>query len=301
MVFGIFSGLAAAFLNSAGYLFSAFFLKRCNSPVRLLIFAQIWMMLLSIPLLLLLYPAAGVSRSGRLFSTLIVWIIVFFMGQGSFFMSLRFFEASRLSSLLGLKIIVLTAIYTVVNRAFPNLGQYLAILMAAAAAVTINWSGGGGSLKSKGWIFVFITLICYSLADITETIMVLCFVESGMGPVRSAFTSTALSYTALGLVSLPGLFFVRPDRHFLLSAPYALIWLLSQAALLTCFSQVLPVFGNVILASRGMFSVLLGALVSAVGLGAIEARISRAQWVRRGLAAFLMVLAIAVYSFATQK
>ena len=300
MIFGIFSGLAAAFLNSVGYLFSAFFLRKCNSPVRLLIFAQTWMMLLSLPLLLCLYPA-GVVRSGRLFATLAVWIIVFFVGQGAFFMALRFFEASRLSSLLGLKIIVLTAICIVADRAFPNFGQYLAILMAAVAAVTINWSGSGGSLKSKGWIFVFITLICYSLADILETAIVLCFVESGLGPVRSAFASTALSYTALGFVSLPGLFFVKPDRHFLLSGPYALVWLLSQAALLTCFSQVLPVFGNVILASRGMFSVLLGALASAVGLGAIEARITRAQWVRRGLAAFLMVLAIAVYSFVTQK
>ena len=300
MITGIFCGLTAAFLNSVGYLFSAFFLRKCNSPVRLLIYAQIWMMLLSLPVISLLYPAGGVVRPARLFWTLAVWIIVFFVGQGAFFTALKFFEASRLSSLLGLKIIVLTVIYTVVNRVFPNFWQYVAVLMAAVAAVTINWSGGGG-MKTKGWIFVFITLICYSLADMTETVMVLCFVDSGLGTVRSAFTATSLSYTALGLASLPGLLIFKPDRKFFpLSAPYALIWLLSQAALLSCFALVLPVFGNVILASRGMFSVILGALAAAVGLKGIEARISRAQWIRRGFAALLMVLAIAVYSFASR-
>jgi hypothetical protein len=299
MITGIFCGLTAAFLNSVGYLFSAFFLKKCNSPVRLLIYAQIWMMILSLPVLFFLYPAGGVARPARLFWTLAAWIVVFFVGQGSFFTALKFFEASRLSSLLGLKIIVLTVIYSAVNRVFPNLWQYVAVLMAAVAAVTINWSGGG-SMRTRGWIFVFITLICYSLADMTETVMVLCFVDSGLGTVRSAFTSTALSYTALGFISLPGLVIFKPDRHFPLSAPYALIWLLSQAALLSCFALVLPVFGNVILASRGMFSVLLGALASAVGLAGIEARISRVQWIRRGFAALLMVLAIAVYSFASR-
>ena len=299
MMTGICCGLTAAFLNSVGYLFSAFFLRRCNSPVRLLIYAQIWMMLLSLPVIFFLYPAGGVVRPARLFWTLAAWIVVFFVGQGSFFTALKFFEASRLSSLLGLKIIVLTVIYTVVNRVFPNFWQYVAVLMAAVAAVTINWSGGG-SMKTKGWIFVFITLICYSLADMSETVVVLCFIESGQEIVRSAFTATSLSYTALGLVSLPGLLIFKPDRNFFLSAPYALIWLLSQAALLSCFALVLPVFGNVILASRGMFSVLLGALAAAVGLKGIEARISRAQWIRRGFAALLMVLAIAVYSFASR-
>ena len=297
MTTGILCGLTAAILNSVGYLFSAMYLKRCNAPFKLLFFAQTWMMILSLPFLWLFFPNQEIADPKRLITALVYWVIVFCIGQGSFFLALRHFEASRLSSLLGLKIIVLTVIYMFAHRSIPNGGQWLAVLMAAAAAMMINWSAGG-SWKSKGWLFVFATLICYSLADINETEMVHSLVDSGLSNFRAAFTATAISYTALGTLSLPVLIFFKPDKTFHLSLPYALFWLLSQAALLACYGLLLPVFGNVILASRGIFSVLLGAILACCGIKGVDAQISRAQWIRRGIAALLMVIAIAVYSRA---
>ena len=299
MITGILCGLTAAMLNSVGYLFSAMYLKRCNAPFKLLFFAQTWMLILSLPFIWPLFPAQGIADLKTLITALIYWVIVFCVGQGSFFLALRHFEASRLSSLLGLKIIVLTVIYMGVHRSIPNGGQWLAVLMAAAAAMMINWSAGG-SWKSKGWIFVFTTLICYSLADINETTMVHCMVESGLSNFRAALAATTLSYTALGTLSLPALIFFKPDKTFHLSLPYALFWLLSQAALLACYGLLLPVFGNVILASRGMFSVLLGAILAYCGIKGVDAQISRAQWIRRAIAALLMILAIGIYSWAVR-
>ncbi|MBR7103970.1 MAG: EamA family transporter [Lentisphaeria bacterium] len=300
MSFGIICGLCTALLNSIGYLLSAAFLKRCNSPVKLLIFAQTWMMIFSLPAVWFLLPENGIADPVRFFSYLVLWVIVFFTGQGAFFMALKYFEASRLSSLLGLKIIVLTVIYMLVKHAVPSGGQILAVLMSAAAAVMINWTGGG-SLKNKGWFFVFATLICFSLADISETILVTCMMDSGLPTLHSAFAATLVSYSALGICSLPGLFFFKPDKNFKYSAPYALVWLLSQVALLCCFALVQPVFGNVILASRGIFSVALGALAAWLGLRGLDARISRTQWIRRAFAALLMVLAIALYSWSVNR
>ena len=297
MTIGIVCGFIAAFLNSVGYLFSALFLKRCNAPVKLLIFAQTWMLIFTLPFLCFLYPEQGIPDPRKFFTALAYWVIVFCTGQASFFMALRHFEASRLSSLLGLKIIVLTVIYMFVQQALPNGGQWLAVFMAAAAAMMINWSSSG-SWKSRGWIYVFMTLICYSLADINETAMVRCLIDGGIPMLKSAFTATVISYVTLGVVTLPGLIFVRPDKTFTLSAPYALFWLLSQASLFICYALLLPVFGNVILASRGMFSVLLGAVLAYMGIKNVDAHISRAQWIRRAFAALLMVLAIAIYSQA---
>jgi uncharacterized membrane protein len=299
MTTGILCGLTAAMLNSVGYLFSAMYLKRCNAPFKLLFFAQTWMLILSLPFIWLFFPQQEIADPKRLITALVYWVIVFCVGQGSFFLALRHFEASRLSSLLGLKIIVLTVIYMCVHRSIPNCGQWLAVLMAAAAAMMINWSAGG-SWKSKGWLFVFATLICYSLADINETVMVHCLVHSGLSNFRAAFTATAISYTALGTLSLPVLCFFKPDKTFHLSLPYAFFWLLSQAALLACYGLLLPVFGNVILASRGMFSVLLGAILAYCGIKGVDAQISRAQWIRRAVAALLMILAIGIYSWAVR-
>ena len=70
---------------------------------------------------------------------------------------------------------------------------------------------------------------------------------------------------------------------------------------MTCFALVAPVFGNVILASRGIFSVLLGALLAVIGIRGVDANISKKQWIRRAIAALLMVLAIGIYSFSTAK
>ena len=300
MVFGIFAGLTAALLNSVGYLFSAFYLKKCNSAFRLLVFAQTWMLIFSAPFIWFLLPSGGIADPAKFFTALAYWVVVFCTGQASFFLALRHFEASRLSSLLGLKIIVLTVIYMFVNRSIPNGGQWLAVFMAASAAMLINWSAGN-SWKSIGWIYVFTTLICYSLSDIIETTLVLCLIESGVPTLRSAFAATFTNYVALGVLTLPGLFFFKPDKTFHLSAPYAAFWLLSQVALMTCFALVAPVFGNVILASRGIFSVLLGALLAVIGIRGVDANISKKQWIRRAIAALLMVLAIGIYSFSTAK
>lgn len=301
MLTGILCGFGAALCNSFGYLSSARFLKCCNEPVRLLVYAQVWMMILTAPFVYFLLPEQGIADLKKFLTALIYFVIVFFVGQGAFFTALRFFEASKLSSLLGLKIIVLTLIYAVFHNMTTNWMQITAILISALAAVMINWSGKGKFL-TVGWVFVITTLVCYSLSDINETAMVLCFKESSMGTLHSALAATAAGYTALGVCSLPGLFFVKFEKKlFLLSFPYAFLWLLSQVMLFCCYALILPVFGNVILASRGLFSVILGGVLARCGVRDLDAAISGKQWLLRGVAALLMIGAIGLYSYARMK
>ena len=299
MVIGIICGFITAILNSVGYLCSANFLKRYNSPVRLLLFAHLVMMLPSIPVFLFLFPFNQLAEPAFFITSLLAWIVVFILGQGSFFIALKHCEASRLSSLLGLKIIVLTVIFMLTKHEYPVMGQWTAVFMAAAAAMLINWTGSF-RMSFKGWFFTFSTLVFYSLCDINETNLVLTIAKSNYGVLKASIIATSAIYTVLGLISLPGLFFFKPTKkQFLLSAPYALLWLSSQVFLMTCFAMVLPVFGNVSLASRGLISVVLGAMLSLVGLQKLDAAISRKQWIYRAIAAILMIGAIAVYSFST--
>ena len=195
---------------------------------------------------------------------------------------------------------MLTAIFSLTTREMPGWGKTLAVLMAAGAAMIVNRHRGGvRNFDWRGLFFVMLTLVFYSLSDIIETRMIRHVIESGIPPLRSSLATVAVCYTALGIPMLPGLLFFRLTRRQLIrSTPYAALWFCSQVALLCCFAAILPVFGNVILASRGLISVLLGALLAYFGFRNCDAALTPRQWVLRGIGALLMIAAIAVYSMS---
>ena len=80
MFTGFLSGIAAAFLNAAGYLFSAHFLKKYGSAWDLQVSAQINMLLLSLPLVWFFYPGPVVNLPEYIFY-MTAWVAVFFIGQ----------------------------------------------------------------------------------------------------------------------------------------------------------------------------------------------------------------------------
>lgn len=301
MFFGILGGLVAALINSADYLFSARFLIYYKSPVRLLVFSSVLMMLISLPSAFFLVPFSTIPCLWKFLAETALASTFFLIGQGSFFAAMRFFEASRLSSLLGLKILVLSAIFMLSGN-FLNLWQLLAVCIAAAAAVMFNWAGSK-PVPWQGWALLLSTLVGFSLTDMVETSLVRQIHEySSFSQLRSALATVPLLYSALGILLLPGLFFYKPDKDQLIkSFPHAILWLVSQVFLLSCYAAVLPVFGNVILATRGIFSVIAGAMLPLFGLAALDSRIPVKLWIRRIAAAVMMLGAIALYSWAAMS
>lgn len=299
MFTGILFGFLAAILNSVGYLFSARYLLSYKSPVRLLVQAQVFMMLIALPFMIWLFPFKSITDFKWLSLLTLLWVSVFIIGQGCFFAAQKYFESSRLASLLGLKIIVLSIFFVASGRGMLNALQICAVILAAIAGMAFNWSGSGRS-DYRGWLLLCVTLVCYSTADLNETALILRVRESGNSLVMSTFSVAALLYTVLGLVSIPFLFWFRPTFDQACKAfPYSVLWLGSQIALFVCFALVLPVFGNVILATRGVFSVIIGACLPLFGLASLDSQISTRKWIQRGVASVLMALAIALYSFGT--
>lgn len=301
MLFGILGGLTAALINSADYLFSARFLIYHKSPVRLLVISSILMMIISLPAMFLLVPFSTIPCLWKFIAETALASTFFLIGQGACFAAMRFFEASRLSSLLGLKILVLSVIFMLSGHLL-NFWQLTAVCIAAAAAVMFNWSGSQ-PVPWKGWALLAATLIGYSLTDMVETSLVRQIHEySQFSQLRSALATVPLLYSTLGILLLPGLIFFRPDKDQVCKAfPHAILWLVSQVFLLSCYAAVLPVFGNVILATRGIFSVVIGAMLPLFGLAALDSRIPAKLWIRRIAAAIMMLGAIALYSYAAMK
>ena len=294
MVAGIILGFVTAFLQSGSYIGSAFFIRKHKSSLDLLLFSQLFMGAVSLVMLPFFMPELSRAETVRMLIFLLSWVTTFSLGQLGFFYAQKYIEASRLSSLLGLKIIVLSIMWVLFYDRNLNALQICGILISSFAAMAMNWSGGNFALR--GIAGITFTIICYSLTDFGE--FELLNVLNKGGVIKSGITAVLLCYTALGVISLPILLKRRWEwKKQLDSIPFAALWLPSQFSLLICFGLLDPVFGNVIQASRGIISVFLGMLVCRLGLNVMENKISGKLWIRRILAALLMIGGIACFSF----
>ena len=139
MLTGIIAGLLSAFLQAVSYVCSAGFMRKYRSSLRLVIFSQLVMGAFCLPAVPFLIPPGLDGRYGEFAFWTGVWVVVFVTGQTAFFNTLRTIEASRMSSLLGLKIIVLSLISVVFLRHLLNPLQWLAVFISTLAAVGMNW------------------------------------------------------------------------------------------------------------------------------------------------------------------
>ncbi|MBR7107067.1 MAG: hypothetical protein IKC89_01495 [Lentisphaeria bacterium] len=295
MFWGVTLGVATALMQSCSYLASAAFISRHRSAFKLLISSQLFMGVCSTVLLpfFITEDLVRIAKGGWWY--LAAWVTMFFLGQAGFFISQKYIESSRLASLLGLKILVLSAFWMIFNAKMLNYLQVIGVILGVAAAFAMNWSGSR-RLHWKGIAALAVTLVCYSLTDLSETAMVHLADQGNV--VKAGITITLFCYTVLGICTLP--FAVKTGWSWTMqkdSAPFAVIWLGSQMTLLICFGMVGPVFGNVIQSTRGLFSVLLGVLVCCLGISGGEKQVSAVMWLRRGFAALLMLVSIVCFSF----
>ncbi len=250
---------------------------------------------------LLLLPAtapAGLFSHHDYVVPVILCAVFYLLGQGSFFMTLKELEASRASSLLGVKLVVLALInFAIFGTAITGL-QWVAVILCMVAAVMMNFSGVKMSWKAVIWLLL--TCIGYSLSDIFGRKAV--HFISGDWSLRSAMTSTALCYSLLGICSLPVLIFIKKTKKaFVAAIPFAICWFSAMLVLFGSFAALGVVFGNIVQASRGLMSIALGVVLAIAGFSHIEAKTNQAVFWRRFAAAVLMIAAIALYSYTKMK
>lgn len=294
MITGILYGLAAAFLQSCSYVFSRNFVVKHADPIHLMIYSQVIMGTFAAALLPFVAPP-GLFRHHEYAAPVILCAVFYIVGQASFFMTLRELEASRASSLLGVKLVVLALINLLVFGAAISAIQWGAVILCMFAAVMMNFSGG--NLSWKGILWLLLTCVGYSFSDIYGKQAVFCI--AGDASLASAMTSTALSYLLLGVVALPGVFFIRKSYPvFLAALPFAVCWFGAMLVLFGSFALLGVVFGNIIQSLRGLMSIGLGVLLAHGGFSHLEAKTGPAVFRRRLISAILMIAAIAIYSFS---
>ena len=299
MVIGIFAAALCALLQSFSYISSAAFMKRYNSSFKLMVYSQLAMGVVSVPLSIIFFPAGLFKDIPLLIGFMVLWVAVTCSGQFLFFATQKHIESSRLSSLLGLKIVVLAITTALFFGEKISLLQVLAIILATSGAVAIN---GGVSTRKVTLIAVLYlmgAILSYCFADLMETKLMKL---SNSGNIwLNGLGVCATCYVLLGICMLPLLRKVGFSfEQLTYGSPYGVLYFSSQVALFVSFGAIGPVFANVIQSSRGIISVIIGIVLGRMGFAALDAKGDRRLWVRRMICAVIMTSAIIIYAISSR-
>jgi len=293
VILGIITGLGAATSQSCSYLCSKRFIAFSGNSYQLLAVSHIIMGLFAaamLPFLLMHKPLPPLMNFSK---ALILCNVYYLLAQCSFFLALKHADASRLAPLLGLKILFLAGISIVfLNNAFNGL-QWLGVLLCLGGAVMSNWSGG--SIPVKSALLILAACCGYSLSDTYIKILIDCLGYESI--FFGAAMAGAVSYTFAGICAIPMLFIIPgiSVRHFKPAFPFSVCWFAAMLLLFSCFGLIGPVFGNIIQSSRGIISVVIGAIIAGYGFSTLETRLNPGLLARRIIAAALISAAVILF------
>jgi len=304
VVLGVIYGFVAALGQSISYFCTRLFvIRRAQGVIRLLVLGHLLMGAASALLLPLVWPER-MPPAGGFFWPLMGTAWFYLLGQAGFFFALRHIDASRVSPMLGLKIVILAAITVLILGRTLSPLKWAGVVLSVAAAFVLNYSGRSLSWRVLGG--VLFACVMYSLSDLSIRVLVDAVrfpggspggSGGGLGLVRASLVSVFMTYVLCGLVSLPLLIWAGPkalgDLKYAL--PFAASWLGAMLFLFACFGSIDVLFGNIIQSTRGLMTVLIGAGIAALGMVHLEGRTTRAVLLRRLGAAAMMSAAIVLF------
>jgi len=298
---GLFAGLITALLSSLSYLVSRHHsLSSGGSRLRLLGLSHALMAGVSLPLAILLCPE-HLPPLASYWLPLVASAGFYLLGQCALALLLRRSDASRIAPLLGLKIVMLAGITSFLLGEPLDSWQWAAVGLGTVAGLALQTGAGGIAWRELP--LVLLTCLTFSLSDLAILALIKALVVPvegfpSLSRIHAGGLAMTITYAACGAVALPLVACYRP-RHrgdWIAAGQYAAAWLGSMAALYICFGQIGVVFGNILQSTRGIMSVVLGAMLAHLGWHDLEQRVDRATLLKRMAAAALMTAAIALYA-----
>jgi drug/metabolite transporter (DMT)-like permease len=290
---GILFGLLASLLGALSYVLSRrYTLARHVRVTGLMVLAHVimgGMALATLPLIacpempplsVYLLPLAGTAG-------------FYLVGQFLFMSALRRSEASRVSPLLAIKVVAVAIFSSALFGTVLHWNQWLAVALSIFGAFLLNtW---GGRLPRATVLAAFLACISYALCDMCTVEMLLRL--DAMGKVRGPIAGAAMQYVAcgvLGLLLLPW-FGSRRIADWKGAMPYAAVWYGGILFMYPCYNLAGIVLGNIVLGTRGLISIAMGALIARAGHHHLELHVAGHVLRRRVFAALLMLGAIVLF------
>ncbi|MBN1673881.1 MAG: DMT family transporter, partial [Kiritimatiellae bacterium] len=212
---GILFGLGAAALQSIAYLCSRWFVTRGGGGARrLLALSHIQMGVAAALLLPLLWPA-DMPPPGRFALGLVAATAFYLLAQAALFRTLKTVDASRISPMLGLKIVIVAVLSALFMGATLSFRQWLAVAMSFAGVWLLRQAGA-----RVPWKCVFVVLgacFFYCMSDIYIAKLV-----KDLAPLptfRASLVGVCMSYALSGLFGLALWLWTRRAAPTPLQAP----------------------------------------------------------------------------------
>ena len=269
-------------------------MKTAMTPLRFLVLSHFTIAIFSAVLLLCVGEFSLPEGYGWLLY-LIGGAVAYFGGQLSLIQALKKADPSRVSALLGLKVPVLALVSFLAMGSVYHYLQWVAIIMVLASAFFL--SRAGGRLAKKDLMWIFLATLGYSISDIGATGLVKAFINEGA--VRGPIIAVCFCYLLCGMITV--VFILRDQapskRDIVQVLPYSITWFSSFLFLFASFASVGFVVGNIAQSSRGIISIILGLIITAVGLTKLEEKISNSVFLKRLMAGLVMLFAIGVFSY----
>jgi drug/metabolite transporter (DMT)-like permease len=321
MLLGILLGLGSAFCSSLAYLASRRFTVRYvghqdkqpqwRGPLRLMVCSHVMLSVLCGIAFLLLRPTTPDVQPADLSwaVTTTVFVALFYLtGNTLLFFALRRTEASRIAPLLGMKVVLLALATQFVLGETLVAQQWLAVVLASAAAWMLGSSGG--RLPATTLLLAVGSCAGFVCSDLFIDQMWPAWLPADVAGdeaneiqrVRASITGMALVYVWCGTLAVALLPLAKPWKveYWRGSASYAASWMTAMICLFSAFALVGIVLGNILQSTRGLMSILIGVAVVKLGHHHIESHAPLKVVIQRGIAAALMVGAIALYVTANQ-
>ena len=292
VIIGAAIGLLAALMQSLSYIASKVYINRGGTPFALAVYSQIIMAVIAGAMLFILRDSFAMPLTLHFALVTVICVGSAVIGHFSFFRAVKHIETSRLSSLMGMKIIVIAFLSATFQGHEITLMQWSAVVLCSIAAAGMNFTGG--RITKHGFLWLTITLAGYAISDIAVVKVINAMTAETK--FMQSVSAVGVCYVLTGagaLIQLP--FAPHQKRLFFNAAPYAVIWLGAMIFLFYCFQESGVIFGSIVQAMRGIFSVILGVILVKSGFKNIEPAVSRKAWIRRMIMAVLMVLAMALY------
>ena len=297
MVEGILFGLVAATMQSLCYVYSRVFVTRSGNNSRLLFgLSHTWMGLMGLALLPFCWSTATLTALPSYLGPLVASIVFYVLGQVCLFRAIKWTDASRISPLLGLKVLTVTVITVIFLRQSVTTLQWVAVLMCVAAAFVLNYSGGRIPWPSMAAILG--ACVAYSLSDLA--IFSLTRAMAPKGELRGRLLACCLCYIPLAPLGLALIAAAGPERrtwnNWKAALPVAVTWFLAMVTFFISISALGVVFANIVQSMRGPISIAIGLMVVRLGHLHVESKVALRVLLRRVAAALLMCAAVGVFT-----
>ena len=304
LLIGVFLGLLAALFQSLSYIASGCYVRRTGRPGWTLGAPQRVLTLLPYGLLAaFLWPPSFQGEGWTIFLCMLGTAVFGLAGDIGLFQAQRGVEPSRIASLQSLKvpIVALISCFAFSKSYSPLQLLGIALVLCSSAAL----SHAGSRIGWKAWAWLVFNTAGYAGSDVCIAIALTRAAKFCDGVWAASALVVGISGVALAVFALPLALlqwrfarasFPTGGECLRYAVPFALLWFVAMIFLLACFALSDVVMGTIAQSARGVMSVAIGWLLAKRGFSDVEGPVSASVFVRRAVAAALIVLAMALYA-----